>query len=112
MELSKATRICVIGYSMPETDTFFKYLLTMALSRNHQLYKLIVVDFSDKRSALGKAISNSESPLYSRYESLLDPLFKSRRFRFFDDGLDRFLVSHISRAELGRGELLVPTSLR
>jgi hypothetical protein len=112
LELSMATRICVIGYSMPETDTFFKYLLTMALARNHQLYKLIVVDFWDKRSALGQAMSHSDSPLYSRYESLLDPLFKNRRFRYFDDGLDRFLVGHSSRAELSRGERLVPGSLR
>jgi len=29
---------------MPESDSFFKYLLTLGLAENHQLYKLIVVD--------------------------------------------------------------------
>src|SRR5712692_11246078 len=43
-ELKSATRICVVGYSIPETDAFFKYLITMALAGNHQLYKLVVVD--------------------------------------------------------------------
>jgi NAD-dependent SIR2 family protein deacetylase len=108
-ELSAATRICIIGYSMPETDSFFKYLLTMALARNHQLYKLIVVDYLDKRSHL--ANQPHKSHLHARYESLLESMFLTRRFRFFDDGLDRFLVHHYSREHLGRGELLVKTSL-
>ena len=108
-ELSAATRICIIGYSMPETDGFFKYLLTMALARNHQLYKLIVVDYLDKRSQ--PPSQPHQSYLRGRYESLLEPLFLKRRFHFFDDGLDRFLVHPYSREHLGRGELLVETSL-
>src|SRR5581483_11425835 len=31
-EVQKATRICIIGYSMPQTDAFFQYLLTLALA--------------------------------------------------------------------------------
>jgi len=33
-EIESAFQIVVIGYSMPQTDTFFQYLLTLGLSRN------------------------------------------------------------------------------
>jgi len=113
-ELKQATRICIIGYSMPESDAFFKYLLTVALAENHQLYKLIVVDFVDKTYRQGSfpdSKTTVDSSLRSRYERLLDPVFQQRRFSFFDDGLYRFLVGNHSRIELERGELLVNTSL-
>jgi len=45
-ELTSATHICIIGYSMPETDAFFEALLTLGLFDNHQLRSLIVVDIS------------------------------------------------------------------
>jgi NAD-dependent SIR2 family protein deacetylase len=91
-ELTSATRICIIGYSMPETDAFFKYLLTLALSENHQLYKLIVVDLSIAVEA--------------RYESLLDELFRRRKFSFHRNGLEIFLASEGACGELGRGEVV------
>jgi NAD-dependent SIR2 family protein deacetylase len=91
-ELISATRICIVGYSMPETDAFFKYLLTLALSENHQLYKLIVVDLSEE--------------LEARYESLLDELFRKRKFSFHRNGLENFLASQGACAELGRGEVV------
>lgn len=92
-ELSSATRICVIGYSMPEVDAFFKYLLSLALSENHSLYKFIVVDIKPE--------------LKSTYERLLDPLFQSRRFSFFERGFVHYMVHHETLGQLGRGEWVV-----
>jgi hypothetical protein len=92
--LSVASRICIIGYSMPEADSFFKYLLTLALSENHNLYKLIVVDI--------------DPGISGKYENLLDPLFRNRRFSPFVEpmGLASFLATGQSYADIGRGELI------
>ncbi len=42
--LQEAGRIFVIGYSMPSTDEFFKYMLALALATNEQLDKVFVVN--------------------------------------------------------------------
>ena len=93
-ELQLASRICVIGYSMPEADSFFKYLLALALSANHNLYKFIVVDKNPHIAA--------------KYEDLLDPLFRERRLSIFGDpgGFSSFLARGLSASTLGRGELI------
>ncbi len=43
-ELESAQRIFVIGYSMPETDKFFNYLLALSLAENKELDEVIVVN--------------------------------------------------------------------
>jgi hypothetical protein len=103
-ELKLATRICVIGYSMPETDTFYKFLLTMALSRNYQLYKFVVVDRRPEVRVVEAPLMRPG--LEERYLELFDPMFRERRFSFFGEGFYRFLLDPRSRSELGRGELL------
>lgn len=42
--LNTATRIVIIGFSMPPTDTHFKYLLAAGLQRNISLRKLFFVN--------------------------------------------------------------------
>jgi hypothetical protein len=42
--LSKATRIVVIGFSMPPTDTHFRYLLAAGLKANASLRSVLFVD--------------------------------------------------------------------
>lgn len=42
--LKEAGRIFVIGYSMPSTDEFFRYMLALALATNEQLDRVIVVN--------------------------------------------------------------------
>lgn len=92
-ELAKASRVCVIGYSMPEMDAFFRYLLTLALSENHRINKIIVVD------------SNPE--IEAKYRGILDPLFQQRRFSFpGGSGLASFLGNISVKDSLGRGEIL------
>lgn len=43
-EIKKASQIIVIGYSMPTTDTFFQYLLTLGLASNANLNRVVVID--------------------------------------------------------------------
>lgn len=57
-----AYQIVVIGYSMPQTDTFFQYLLTLGLSNNQKLHRVVVVntDSSDAfRSRYKRVFSRS-----------------------------------------------------
>jgi hypothetical protein len=42
--IREAYQIIVIGYSMPQTDTFFQYLLTLGLSNNQKLHRVVVVN--------------------------------------------------------------------
>lgn len=43
-EFKTAFQIVVIGYSLPITDTFLPYLLTLGLSHNPSLYRITVID--------------------------------------------------------------------
>lgn len=42
--LSSATRVIVVGFSMPPTDTHFKYLLGAGLQKNASLREIVFVD--------------------------------------------------------------------
>jgi NAD-dependent SIR2 family protein deacetylase len=108
-ELKLATRICIVGYSMPENDAFFQYLLTLALSQNDGLYKLVVVDkvqnnpiVTSQQGRAGEAVSQIEE----KYRKLLDSMFQDRRFSFHADGVQGFLGNNRSLGELGRGEVI------
>ncbi len=46
-EISKACQLIVIGYSMPPTDTFLQYLLTLGLANNPNLHRVLVVNKDD-----------------------------------------------------------------
>lgn len=43
-EITAAQRLVIIGYSMPETDKFFQYLLALSLQHNRVLDQVIVVN--------------------------------------------------------------------
>lgn len=47
-ELMTAGRLFIVGYSFPETDQFFKYMLGLALAGNNKLTEIYVVNSSDK----------------------------------------------------------------
>ena len=109
-ELAYATRICIIGYSMPQSDLFFKYLLTLALSQNHRLFKLVVVDLV--QSPAPESFEQGAEPisdLETRYQELLNPLFRERRFSFHPEGFEQFICTGRARPVLGRGEILGST---
>jgi hypothetical protein len=110
-ELQKATRICIIGYSLPESDAYFKYLLTLGLSENHGLYKFIVVDLAqplvtswDQQEQLS---SSKTKTLRERYDELLEALFRERRFTFHDEGLWMWIQDGRIFRDLGRGEMVI-----
>lgn len=92
--ISKATRIVVIGYSMPKTDPYFKYLLAAGLKDNHDLQKLCVINPQN---------------LDQIYRDFLDQtFFSSHRREDRPMEFERFLAS--SRdvfVTIGRGKLLV-----
>ena len=46
-EIQNAFQLVVIGYSMPPTDTFFQYLLTLGLASNPRLHRVVVVNNDD-----------------------------------------------------------------
>jgi len=110
-ELRSASRICIIGYSMPESDLFFKYLLTLGLSRNRRLHKLAVVDLvQPPASEPLEQGAETPSSLESRYRQLLNPLFRERRFSFHPEGFEHFICSGQAPKLLGRGEILSGSS--
>src|SRR6266404_185887 len=88
--LKTATRICVIGYSMPETDAFFKFLLALGMAENDRLYKLIVVDWLVGRTALPEART-----IETRWKEMLEGVFVGRRFEFFANGVAQFMQGSI-----------------
>lgn len=42
--LRKADRIVIVGYSLPETDQFFRYLFPLGVIGETRLKKVVVVD--------------------------------------------------------------------
>ena len=96
--LKAATRICVIGYSMPETDAFFKFLLALGLAENDRLYKFVVVDWLGGRTPLPE-----ERTIQTRWKEMLEGVFVDRRFEFFDRGTAEFMRGPIEYL-LRRGE--------
>ncbi len=63
-ELLGAGRIFIVGYSFPETDQFFKYLLGLALAQNNDLSEVWIV--------------NPSREAHERFELLFSPYFRQR----------------------------------
>jgi NAD-dependent SIR2 family protein deacetylase len=99
-ELRRATRVCIIGYSLPDCDAFFRYLLTLALADNHQIERFLVVDHTNR----GDLEPQTENVVQQKWLLLLDDIFKKRRFQFFENGFNGFLVDGRAYRELQRGE--------
>jgi len=76
--IESAQQIVVIGYSMPETDTFFKYLLSLGLKANRGLHRVVVVNPS------------ATPALRTRYESVFSRSMKDRGRLVFEDGAGGF----------------------
>jgi len=96
--IKRATRICVIGYSMPEADAFFKFLLALGLAENDRLYKLIVVDWV--RPGIPSPLENTTE---ARWRGMLESVFIGRRFEFVPHGFASFISNNIQHL-LHRGE--------
>lgn len=95
-ELTSAGRLFIIGYSFPESDQFFKYLLGLALSKNSSLTEIHVVSDSDK--------------IKQRFESQFHPYFHERVVRYHTDGSSNFLqrIQDFTNQKFDEGALLGP----
>jgi len=71
-ELEQAARLIIVGYSLPQTDSFFKYLLALGLSKNESLQEVILID--PARGTEGEAMEN-------RYRDFIAPFFDIRNFK-------------------------------
>lgn len=103
--LQNANRICVIGYSMPEADAFFKFLLTLGLAENDQLSKFVVVDLLSPAIEVAgmRHAKRKLDPIDVRYKEMLEDVFVERRFKFHPQGIANFLRAGFCN-ELRRGE--------
>ena len=66
-ELMTAGRLFIVGYSFPETDQFFEYMLGLALSTNKALTEIYVVNSSEK--------------VQEKFKEFFNPHFHSRTVR-------------------------------
>lgn len=80
-ELSEAENVFIIGYSLPETDSFFQYLFSLGVTSSHLFRRVWVVD--------------PDPQIEQKYRRLLGPSIASR-FQFFQEpfssGIDRMKV--------------------
>jgi len=86
--ISRATRIIILGYSIPVADQHFRYLLAAGLSKNASLSKIIVVNPDKVR--MDEVLPRLFRPeLRER-----DTLFHLDRtvVEFFDQGFGKYLV--------------------
>jgi hypothetical protein len=91
--LARATRICIIGYSMPVTDPFFHHLMGAALGENGGLYRVDVVDVNQG--------------IFDRYGEVFEPLGSYKRLHFHTGGLSGFLARGPQLTEAtGRGAVI------
>ena len=49
-ELGAASQLVILGYSLPQTDTFLQYLLAVGMSENRFLRRVLVVNTDDSES--------------------------------------------------------------
>lgn len=78
-ELKSATRIVILGFSMPETDLHFKYLLAAGLRENVSLREIVFVD-------------KNPGPIEARAEKLFGPDMDRRPgVRVIGTGIGQFI---------------------
>ena len=93
-EVTNAGRLFIIGYSFPETDHFFKYMLGLALARNNQLSKVYVV--------------NPDSRVAEKFSGFFNQYFHERIVEHFAYSTTIFLqnkLSEFTRQEFTESEL-------
>jgi hypothetical protein len=76
-ELSSAQNIFVIGYSLPETDSFFRYLYALGTESSVRLRNFVVI--------------NTDKSVESRFRQLIGRGIASR-FKYFGDTFEQSLA--------------------
>lgn len=98
-EIKKARKIFIIGYSRPNTDLFFEYLMSLGLKDNNDIEKIVVVDrdVSLERASVEKEeIKFYLEELDKKYKSLLNSNFiKNRHYEFRAIGVEDFIRTYL-----------------
>ena len=76
-ELMAAGRLFIVGYSFPETDQFFKYMLGLALAQNDGLWAIHIV--------------NPSSDAWEAFKTLFNPYFRDRVVTFESGATQQFI---------------------
>jgi hypothetical protein len=79
-ETSTVFQIVVIGYSMPPTDTFFQYILTLGLSLNANLFRVVIIN------------NDGSNEFKQRYEKVFSrSLIDRGRLNFYSISFEEFV---------------------
>jgi len=89
--LREAGRIFIIGYSMPPTDEFFRYMLALALATNEGLDKVVVV--------------NNSPDAQKTFESLFHSQFGMRKLRKEETKIGEYTTNRELAIELGQHQV-------
>ncbi len=84
-EIKEAARLIIIGYSLPDTDSFFKYLLALGVAENGSLQQIIVV--------------NPDKEAHQRYQNFIATHFKRRSFELREEKFEDWLKEWIKNYE-------------
>lgn len=99
--IASATRIIVLGYSMPTIDQHFKYLLAAGLQRNISLRNIFFVN-----PALGAGVRQSEAnsqEILARIRNVLRPELEDRGIVKFEPlYAENFFFEQGHRAKINR----------
>jgi hypothetical protein len=88
--LREAGRIFIIGYSMPSTDEFFRYMLALALAENEGLDKVLIVNISADAQKVFESLFHSQFGMRK-----LKPIqMKIEAYTTLNDGLGWELGQH------------------
>lgn len=77
--LSQSNKIVFIGYSLPETDLYVKYLLICGIKDCYNLNKIIVV------------CPDEQNIIQNRYEKFFDINFRNKAFKYIPQTFEEWL---------------------
>jgi len=78
-ELMSAGRLFIVGYSFPETDQFFKYMLGLALAQNDELWEVHII--------------NPSEDAWEAFKRLFNPYFRERLVTYHRSYTNSFISS-------------------
>jgi len=97
--LEKATRIIVIGFSIPPTDNHFKYLIAAGLKNNISLREIVFVN-PDKEQ------------IEQRANDLFGEITKSSTVKIIGCGLSNFLTQGLTDSAIGNYGRRIPSEIQ
>ena len=88
-EMNQARKIFIIGYSVPPTDMYFEYLISLGLKDNDIVEKIVVIDRDD--DLIEDEDRHFLEELDSKYRKLLNINFAKYRYEFLPIGVSNFI---------------------